>query len=84
MEKYNKIYRKSRFYWLWRTIVLWIGSSLGFLLIADISVGLTINSWETAFIAAGVVGILNTILWPLLSRILLPFGIHGWNRCLID
>ena len=73
MEKYNKIYRKSRFYWLWRTIVLWIGSSLGFLLIADISVGLTIDSWETAFIAAGVVGILNTILWPLLSRILLPF-----------
>jgi putative membrane protein len=73
MEKYNKMYRKSRFYWLWRTIVLWIGSSLGFLLIADISVGLTIDSWETAFIAAGVVGILNTILWPLLSRILLPF-----------
>ena len=72
MEKY-RMYRKSRFYWLWRTIVLWIGSSLGFLLIADISVGLTIDSWETAFIAAGVVGILNTLLWPLLSRILLPF-----------
>jgi len=73
MEKYHEIYHKSRFYWLWRTIILWIGASLGFLIIANISVGLTINEWETAFIAAAVVGILNALLWPLLSRILLPF-----------
>lgn len=73
MEKYDQLYQKSRFYWLWRTIILWIGSSLGFLLIADISVGLTIATWETAFIAAAVVGILNALLWPLLSRIFLPF-----------
>ena len=73
MEKYDKLYHKSSFYWLWRTIILWIGSSLGFLLIADISVGLTIDTWETAFIAAAVIGILNALLWPLLSRIFLPF-----------
>ncbi len=73
MKKYDKLYHKSRFYWLWRTIILWIGSSLGFLLIADISVGLTIDAWETAFIAAAVVGILNALLWPILSRFLLPF-----------
>lgn len=73
MERYDKKYHKSRFYWLWRTIVLWIGSSLGFLLIADISIGLTIASWETAFVAAGIIGILNSLLWPILSRILLPF-----------
>ena len=66
-------YHKSRFYWLWRTIILWIGSSLGFMLIAYLSVGLTIDAWDTAFIAAAVVGILNSLLWPLLSRILLPF-----------
>jgi uncharacterized membrane protein YvlD (DUF360 family) len=66
-------YHKSRFYWLWRTIILWIGSSLGFMLIAYLSVGLTIDAWDTAFIAAAVVGILNALLWPLLSRILLPF-----------
>jgi uncharacterized membrane protein YvlD (DUF360 family) len=73
MERYDKKYHKSRFYWLWRTIVLWIGSSLGFLLIADSSIGLTIASWETAFVAAGIIGILNSLLWPILSRILLPF-----------
>ncbi len=73
MEKYDKLYHRSRFYWLWRTLILWIGSSLGFLLIADISVGLTINEWQTAFVAAAVVGILNALLWPILSRVFLPF-----------
>ena len=73
MEDYDKKYHKSRFYWLWRTIILWIGSSLGFLLIAYLSVGLSLDSWESAFVAAGIVGILNALLWPILSRILLPF-----------
>jgi putative membrane protein len=73
MIKNDNLYHRSRFYWLWRTIVLWIGSSIGFLFIADISVGLTIDTWETAFVAAGIVGILNSLLWPILSRILLPF-----------
>lgn len=73
MEDYDRKYHKSRFYWLWRTIILWIGSSLGFLLIAFLSVGLTIDTWETAFVVAAVVGILNALLWPLLSRIFLPF-----------
>lgn len=73
MEDYNNKYHKSRLYWLWRTVILWIGSSLGFLIIANIPVGLQIANWETAFVAAAVVGILNSLLWPLLSRVLLPF-----------
>lgn len=73
MVKYDKLYHRSRFYWFWRTIILWIGYSLGFLVIDYFSVGLTIDTWETAFVVAGVVGILNALLWPLLSRILLPF-----------
>lgn len=73
MVKYDKLYHRSRFYWFWRTIILWIGYSLGFLVIDYFSVGLRIDTWETAFVVAGVVGILNALLWPLLSRILLPF-----------
>lgn len=41
--------------------------------IAHLPFGLTLETWETAFIATLVVGILNVILWPLLSRVLLPF-----------
>lgn len=73
MVNYDELYYKSRFYWVWRTFILWIGTSFGFLFIAYMSVGLSLNSWETAFIAAALVGILNTFLWPVLSRILLPF-----------
>ncbi len=73
MEDYDEKYHRSRFYWLWRTIVLWVGSSLGFIIIASVNVGLYIDAWETAFIAAAVVGILNSLFWPLLSRVLLPF-----------
>lgn len=73
MEDYDKKYHRSRFYWFWRTVLLWIGSSLGFLLIAHLSIGLQIADWETAFVAAAVVGILNSLFWPLLSRVLLPF-----------
>ena len=73
MEDYDKKYHKSRFYWFWCRIILSIGSSLGFLLIAYLSVGLSLDSWESAFVAVGIVGILNALLWPILSRILLPF-----------
>ncbi len=73
MVNYDELYYKSRFYWLWRTFILWIGTALGFLFIAYISVGLSLDSWEIAFVAAAVVGILNALLWPILSRILLPF-----------
>jgi uncharacterized membrane protein YvlD (DUF360 family) len=76
MENYDKKYHKSSLYWLWRTIILWIGSSLGFLLVAHLQVGLIIDTWYAAFLVAAAVGILNALLWPLLSRVLLPFMVY--------
>jgi uncharacterized membrane protein YvlD (DUF360 family) len=40
--------------------------------------GLTITPTDaigTAFIAAAVIGLLNALLWPILSRVLLPFAV---------
>ncbi|MEG3225197.1 MAG: hypothetical protein BME94_06690 [Methanobacteriales archaeon Met13] len=73
MEEYNQEYHRSRFYWLGRTLVIWFGGFLGFILIDYLSVGLNLDSWYTAFIAAGTVGLLNALLWPVMSRFLLPF-----------
>ncbi len=73
MKIYGIEPNKLRLYWIWRTLLLWIGASLGFILIASLNIGLTIKAWDEAFIVVAVVGILNALLWPLLSRILLPF-----------
>lgn len=73
LEWYDRIQDHSRFYWLGRTLVMWLGGFLGFMLIDYLSLGLHFDDWFTAFIAAGVVGILNALFWPLLARILLPF-----------
>lgn len=65
--------KRSWYFWIGRTLVLWVGGVLGFMLIDYLSVGLTVNSWETAFVVVALLGILNALFWPLLSRIFLPF-----------
>lgn len=70
---FEQIQDRSRFYWLGRTLVMWVGGFLGFMIIDHLSVGLHFDDWQTAFIAAGIVGLLNALFWPLLARVLLPF-----------
>lgn len=65
--------KRSLAFWVGRTLILWVGGVLGFMLIEYLSVGLYVNSWETAFVAVAVLGILNALFWPILSRIFLPF-----------
>jgi len=86
MEEYNQTYKPSRFYWIGRTITIWIGGFLGFIIIDALSIGLKFDTWQTAFLAAGVVGLLNALFWPLLSRILLPFMVFtiGFGALLLN
>jgi len=77
-EWYNQVQSHSRFYWLGRTLVMWFGGFLGFVIIDYLSVGLYFDDFFTAFLAAGIVGLLNAIFWPILSRILLPFMVLPW------
>ena len=52
-----------------RRYVLEFGvSALSFWFIAWVLPGLSIRDWGTAFIAAGLVSILNAILWPIVAR----------------
>ena len=68
----KKVYIK----YLLRTVILWFGEVLGFILIAYLSVGLTINSWQTAVVVVTIIGILNMFFWPILSRLFLPFLVY--------
>lgn len=56
-----------------RILIVWVGELLGFILIANMNIGLTVDSWVTALIVVIILGIINALLWPILTRILLPF-----------
>jgi putative membrane protein len=62
--------------YLFRITILWLGQVLGFILIAYLSVGLTINSWQTAVVVVTIIGFLNLLFWPILSRLFLPFLVY--------
>ncbi len=59
--------------WMGRTLVLLISEVAGLMLMTWFLPGLSINSWETAFIVVILVGIINAIFWPILSYYTLPF-----------
>lgn len=65
--------KSQYFLWISRTVVLWISEVVGLMLMTWLLPGLTINSWETAFIVVALIGILNAIFWPILSYYTLPF-----------
>jgi len=70
-----KAEKKSWSFWVGRTVILWIGGVLGFMLMDQLFIGLYVKDWETAFVVVAFLGILNAIFWPLLVRIFLPFMI---------
>ena len=59
--------------WISRTLVLLISEVAGLMLMTLFLPGLSINSWETAFIVVILVGVINAIFWPILSYYTLPF-----------
>ena len=57
----------------YRTIVVFIGNAIGLYLANFLGVGFSIKSFGAALTLALILGIINTIFWPLLTRILMPF-----------
>jgi putative membrane protein len=68
--------KRSLSYWIGRTLIIWIGGVLGLMLISSLSVGLEVSNWETAFEVVVLLGVLNALFWPLLSRVFLPFMVY--------
>ena len=59
-----------------RLIVIWAIEALALVFMAWLLEGLSIDRGATAIIAAAVIGLLNALLWPLLSYIILPLPSH--------
>lgn len=66
-----------------RILVIWVIQTLALIILAQLLNGLDIDRIGTAVLAVAVIGLINAVLWPLLSYILLPFvvltmGILSW------
>lgn len=58
-----------------RILLIWIIETVGLLIMARLQDGLQIETRAVALAAVAVIGLLNALLWPILSRILLPFAV---------
>ncbi|MCA9951130.1 MAG: phage holin family protein [Anaerolineales bacterium] len=59
-----------------RILIIWAIEAIALVIMNFLFAGLTITIGNgTAIVAAAVIGILNALLWPLLSYIILPFAV---------
>ena len=56
-----------------RTLVVWGFALVGLLLMAWILPGVRVDSVGTAILAVAAIALLNGLLWPLLSYVIMPF-----------
>ena len=58
-----------------RILVIWAIQTAALIIMAFLLNGVTIDSLGTAIWAAAIIGLLNALLWPLLSFVLVPFAV---------
>ncbi len=56
-----------------RVIVVWISEAVALVLMTHFVPGLRFDTWGIGILVVGVIALLNAILWPILSKIALPF-----------
>ena len=58
-----------------RILVIWAIQTVALIIMAFLLNGVTIDSFGTALWGAAIIGLLNALLWPLLSFVLVPFAV---------
>ena len=58
-----------------RILVIWAIQAVALMIMAFLLNGVSIDSVGTAIAAAAIIGLVNALLWPLLSFILVPFAV---------
>jgi putative membrane protein len=58
-----------------RVLVIWAIQVVGLLVMAWLLPGVSVDSLGTAILAAAVIGLVNALLWPILSYLILPFAV---------
>ena len=65
--------------YIWRSFVIFIGNVIGLILISKLNIGLSIDSYFTAIVIIIIIGIINALFWPLLTRIFMPFLVYTFG-----
>ena len=58
-----------------RIFVIWLIEAIALVLMTYLFDGLYVDSFRTALAAAALIGLLNALLWPILSYLILPFAV---------
>lgn len=56
-----------------RSLIVFIGNVLGIYLIGFLGLGIKLSSFDDILLLVLFIGLLNAILWPILTRIAMPF-----------
>ena len=56
-------------------IVVWVLNALALLLVSYLVPGFRVRSFGTSLLAALVVGLVNSVLWPILSLLAMPITV---------
>jgi putative membrane protein len=71
--KDNKMRELLRFFV--RVVVIWAIQVVGLVIMAWLLPGVRLDTLSTAILAAAVIGLVNALLWPVLSYVILPFAV---------
>ena len=58
-----------------RILIIWVIQTIALLVMTWLMDSVEVDSLGTAVVVAAVIGLLNAFLWPLLTRILVPFAV---------
>ena len=56
-------------------LIVWLDTAVSFVIISKIPTGVEIDDFQKALISAGVVGLLNALVRPLLAMVALPLSV---------
>ena len=73
MEKNMRYVKKPPRVTIKRSIVIFIGNIVGIYLISFLNLGIEISNFADTMLFILFLSLINAILWPILTRILLPF-----------
>ncbi len=74
-----EIEKISRKQYILRTFIIFIGNTLGLSLISYLNWGETVDSFTTALFVVLIVSIVNSIIWPTLIRVFMPFLVYTFG-----